>query len=62
MIIVAVVGFGLLVIMAIAVGIIDAKQTPTLRRIAEQRRRDWEARQREIHGTDPGPSDTREDD
>ncbi|MGI9001219.1 MAG: hypothetical protein ACR2GH_06090 [Pseudonocardia sp.] len=61
MIIVVVVGIDLLVVMAIVVGIIDAMQTPALRRIAAQRRRDWEARQRELHDIDPDPFDTRED-
>lgn len=58
MIAMVVVGVGLLVVMAIVVGIVDATQTPARRHIAAQRRRDWEARQLEFHGVDPYPVDS----
>lgn len=37
-------GVGFILLLAIAVGIIDAARAPEWRRVAAQRRRDWEAR------------------
>ncbi len=37
-------GVGFILVLAIVVGIIDAARAPEWRRVAAQRRRDWEAR------------------
>jgi hypothetical protein len=44
------VGIGLLIVVAIVVGIVDATQASTWREVAAERRRRWEARQVEFHG------------
>jgi hypothetical protein len=51
-------GIGLLVLVAVVVGIVEAKQAPTWRQIAAERRAQWEAKQPQLHGLDPyaGPS------
>ncbi len=46
-------GIGLLVLVAIVVGIVDAAQAPTWRQIAAERRAQWEAKQPQLHGFDP---------
>lgn len=46
-------GIGILVLVAIVVGIVDARQASTWRRIAAERRAQWEARQPQLHGFDP---------
>lgn len=52
MITVIALGIAFLVVSAIVVGMIDAAQAPTRRRIAAERRERWEARQPELHGVD----------
>lgn len=54
MIVSILVGFGMLVVIAIVVGILDAAQTSAWRAIAAQRRELWEARQPGFHGIDSG--------
>jgi hypothetical protein len=46
-------GIGLLILVAIVVGIVDATQAPEWRRIAAERRARWEAKQPQLHGLDP---------
>jgi hypothetical protein len=46
-------GIGLLILVAIVVGIVDAAQAPTWRQIAAERRAQWEAKQPQLHGPDP---------
>jgi hypothetical protein len=46
-------GIGLLVLVAIVVGIVEAAQAPTWRQIAAERRARWEAKQPQLHGVDP---------
>jgi hypothetical protein len=46
-------GIGLLVLVAVVVGISDARQAPKWRQIASERRAKWEARQPQPHGLDP---------
>jgi hypothetical protein len=46
-------GIGLLVLVAIVVGIVESAQAPTWRQIAAERRAQWEARQPQLHGIDP---------
>ena len=46
-------GIGLLVLVAITVGIVEATQAPTWRQIAAERRARWEAKQPQLHGLDP---------
>ena len=53
MIILIVAGIGLLVLVAITVGIVEAAQAPTWRQIAAERRARWEAKQPQLHGLDP---------
>jgi hypothetical protein len=43
-------GIGLIVVIAVVVGIVDAAHASAWRRIAAERRRNWEARQLEPHG------------
>jgi hypothetical protein len=45
-------GIGLLILVAIVVGIVDAAQAPTWRQIAAERRAQWEAKQPQLHGLD----------
>jgi hypothetical protein len=45
-------GIGLLVLVAIVVGIVDAAQAPTWRQVAAERRARWEAKQPQLHGLD----------
>lgn len=51
-------GAGFLVLVAIVVGIVDAAQAATWRRIASERREQWEARQPQLHAIDPYSVDT----
>ena len=53
MITLVVTGIGLLVLVAIVVGISDARQAPRWRQIAAERRARWEAKQPQLHGLDP---------
>ncbi|HEX2289915.1 MAG TPA: hypothetical protein VHH53_06920, partial [Pseudonocardiaceae bacterium] len=53
MIILIVAGIGLLVLVAIVVGFVEATQAPTWRQIAAERRARWEAKQPQLHGFDP---------
>jgi hypothetical protein len=53
MITLIVAGIGLLVLVAIVVGIVEAAQAPTWRQIAAERRARWEAKQPQLHGVDP---------
>lgn len=46
-------GIGLLILVAIVVGIVEAAQAPTWRQIAAERRAQWEAKQPQLHGLDP---------
>ncbi|GAA0944117.1 hypothetical protein [Pseudonocardia zijingensis] len=46
-------GIGLLVLVAIVVGIVEAAQASRWRQIAAERRARWEARQPQLHGFDP---------
>lgn len=50
MITLIVAGFGLLVLVAIVVGIVEAAQASSWRQIAAERRAQWEARQPQLHG------------
>jgi hypothetical protein len=52
MITVIIAGLVFLALLAIAVGIADARQAPEWRRIAAERRRRWEARQQRPYGFD----------
>jgi hypothetical protein len=66
MITLIVAGIGLLVLVAIVVGIWDATQAPTWRQVAAERRARWEAKQPQLHGPDqnagPYPYDDAYDD
>jgi hypothetical protein len=53
MIILIAAGIGLLILVAITVGIVEAAQAPTWRQIAAERRARWEAKQPQPHGLDP---------
>ncbi|MGH3588732.1 MAG: hypothetical protein ACRDQ0_20680 [Pseudonocardia sp.] len=53
MIAVIIAGLVFLALVAIVVGIVDAVQASTWRRIAAERRERWEARQPQMHGIDP---------
>ena len=50
-------GAGFLVIVAIVVGIMDAKRAAKWRQIAAERRERWEARQPQPHGVGPYSAD-----
>jgi Tfp pilus assembly protein PilV len=52
MITLIVAGIGLLVLVAIVVGIVEATQAASWRQIAAERRARWEARQPQPHGPD----------
>jgi hypothetical protein len=52
MITLIVAGLGLLVLVAIVVGFVEAAQAPTWRQIAAERRARWEAEQPRLHGVD----------
>ncbi|GAA5127733.1 hypothetical protein [Pseudonocardia adelaidensis] len=52
MITLIVAGLGLLALVAIVVGIVEAAQAPTWRQIAAERRAQWEAKQPQLHGLD----------
>lgn len=62
MITVIALGVGLIVVIAIVVGIVDARQASSWRQVATQRRRNWEARQREFHGVDDHDAESWDDD
>lgn len=68
MIMVIAAGVGFLVLVAIVVGIVDARQAARWRRIAAERREQWEARQLQLHGgvdpyaADPYDTDSWDDD
>lgn len=46
-------GLGLLVVIAVVVGVVDSARASAWRRIAAARRAQWEARRPEFHGTAP---------
>ena len=65
MVILIVAGIGLLVLVAIVVGVVDARQAPEWREIAAERRAKWEAKQPQRPGLDPfagPPNDDTSDD
>jgi hypothetical protein len=62
MITVIVAGIGLILIIAVIVGIVDARQASVWRRIAAERRRNWEARQPEFHRVDGHDAESWDDD
>ena len=43
-------GLALIALIAVVVGIVDARQAPNRRQVAAERRDRWEARQPEFHG------------
>ncbi|MEJ8278921.1 hypothetical protein [Pseudonocardia spirodelae] len=43
-------GLAVLVVTAIVIGVTDHRRTDSWRRIAEHRRREWERKQRQLHG------------
>ncbi|MCO7192398.1 hypothetical protein [Pseudonocardia sp. McavD-2-B] len=47
---VAMAGLATLVVSAIVIGVTERRRSEAWRRIAEQRRREWERRQRQLHG------------
>lgn len=53
MIMLTIAGLGFIAAVAIVVGIVDAAQASAWRRIAAERRENWEARQPAFHGIDP---------
>lgn len=46
-------GIGFILIVAIVVGVVDAALAPAWRRVAAERRDNWEARRLDFHGIDP---------
>jgi hypothetical protein len=54
MIAVIVGGVAFIVVVALVVGIVDSVRAPAWRRVAAERRRNWEARQFEMHGRQGG--------
>jgi hypothetical protein len=62
MITVIVAGIGLILIIAVIVGIVDARQASTWRRVAAERRRNWEARRPEFHQGDGHDAESWDDD
>lgn len=62
MITLIVAGIGLLVLVAIVVGIVEAAQASTWRQIAAERRAQWEAKQPQPHGLDQYPGHHPDDD
>ncbi|MEJ3652129.1 hypothetical protein WEH80_03880 [Actinomycetes bacterium KLBMP 9759] len=55
-------GAGLIIMIAIIVGIVDAAQASAWRRIAQERRQNWESRQPEYHGVDGAEAESWDDD
>ncbi len=45
-------GIALIVVVAVVVGVVDARQAAGWRQIAAERREQWEARVLELHGVD----------
>ena len=62
MITLIVTGIGLLVLVAIVVGIVESAQASTWRQIAAERRARWEARQPRLHAGSQSYVDYDEDD
>lgn len=56
------IGVGFIIVVAIIVGVVDARQAARWRRIAAERRARWEARQPQPHGIDPYEQDSWDDD
>ena len=52
MLAVTAIGIGLILVIAIVVGIVDAARASAWRAIAAERRQNWEARRPEYHGID----------
>ena len=44
------VGIGVILVIAVVVGIVDAANAPMWRQVARERRQRWESRQVEYHG------------
>jgi hypothetical protein len=55
--VVVIVGLGMLVVIGVVVGIIDAAQARAWRRVAAERRRNWEVRQGGGHYSSWGDED-----
>jgi hypothetical protein len=62
MIAVIVAGVGVMIAIAIAVGIIDNVHARSWREVAAERRRNWEARQLEYHGVDDHDAESWDED
>lgn len=50
LVVVALAGLATLIVSAIVIGVTERRRSEAWRRIAEQRRRAWERRQRQLHG------------
>jgi regulator of extracellular matrix RemA (YlzA/DUF370 family) len=58
-----VVGIAFIVVAALVVGIVDRTRAPALRRLAAERRKEWEERVLELHGgVEPAAQDDWDDD
>ncbi|WP_232660916.1 hypothetical protein [Pseudonocardia sp. TRM90224] len=55
-------GAGLIIMIAIIVGIVDAAQASAWRRIAQERRHNWESKLPEYHGVDSAEAESWDDD
>jgi hypothetical protein len=55
-------GVGVMVVIAVVVGIIDNVHASSWREVAAERRRSWEARQPEYHGVDDHDADSWDED
>jgi hypothetical protein len=62
MLYVIIAGIGLLLVIAVIVGMMDVRQASGWRRVAADRRRSWEARQPEFHGVDGHDAESWDDD
>ena len=49
----ALTGLAVIVVTAVVIGVTDSRRSRTRRRIAAERRRAWERRQRQLHGRSP---------
>lgn len=52
-IVLIVAGIGMIALIAVVVGIVDAAHSAAWREIAAQRRESWSAKQPEFHGVEP---------
>jgi hypothetical protein len=56
-------GIAFVAVVAVVVGIVDATRAPAWRRVAAERRREWEERSLELHGgAEPAGPDDWDDD